>query len=121
MIYILEFIKSEINKVNLFSADMILTFEDSEISKKQYSFLKNHLDQYEWYIENGYSMTSETLYEESSGMLLISLDIIIPERLMPKGIDNLTQMIRDHIYKFPKFYERIFNYTQNEKEKEIKY
>jgi hypothetical protein len=102
---ILKFIKSEIKKVILYSADMILTFEDN-ISKQQYSFIKNCLNKYEWYINDEYSMNTETIYNESSGMLLIALDIIIPDRHMPKNTDNLTQMIKDHINKFPKFYKQ---------------
>ena len=116
---ILKFIKSNIKKINLFSADMILTFEDNKISKKQYSFIKNHLDNYEWYIDDEYSMTSETIYDESSEKLLIALDIIIPDRLMPKENNSLIQMIRDHINRFPKFYKMNMELYKPEKEKEL--
>ncbi len=116
VIYILKFIKSEINKVILYSADMILTFEDNKISKKQYSLLKNHIDKYEWYMDYEYFMTSETIYDESSGMLLIALDIIIPERLMPKDDVNLNQMIKHHINRFTKFYKQYMELHQPEKE-----
>jgi hypothetical protein len=116
---ILKFIKSKICKVTHFSADMILTFEDSRISKKQYSFIKNHLDNYKWYINDEYSMTSETIYDESSERLLIALDIIIPYHLMPKENNILIQMITDHLHRFPKFYERNIELFKPEKEKEL--
>ena len=120
VICILQFIKSEIKKINPFSAYIKLTFEDRKISKEQYSFLKNHIDQYEWYINDEYSIISGTLYNESSGMLLIVLNIIIPERLMPKDEKNQTQMMTDHIKKFPKFYERHIQLHYPEIEKKLK-
>jgi hypothetical protein len=52
-------------------------------------------------------------------MLLIALDIIIPYRLMPKENNILIQMIKDHIHKFPKFYERNMELYKPEKEKEL--
>jgi hypothetical protein len=119
VICILKFIKSKIRKLSLFSTDMILTFEDRKITKNQYSFIKNHLDKYEWYIDDEYSMTSKTIYNESSGMLLIVLDIIIPDRLMPKDDDILTQMIKDHFNRFPSFYERNLHLYKPEKEQEL--
>lgn len=59
-----------------------INLEDS-INKKQYSLIKNHLNKYEWYIDNEYSMATETIYDEYSGMLLIALDIIIPKVSCP--------------------------------------
>lgn len=115
---ILKFIKSEINKVKAFSTDMVLTFGDKGVSKKQYAFLKKRLDQYNWYIDDDYSMISETLYEESSEVLLIAMVIIIPDRLMPKNNEVLTQIITENINRFPKFYERITQQFNPDKEKE---
>jgi hypothetical protein len=102
---ILQFIKSEINKIKPFSTDMIFTFEDTGVSRKPYSFLKK-LDQYNWYIDDNYSMISETLYKESSGILLIALVVVISDRLMPKNNEDFTQIITEHMNRFSKFYER---------------
>ena len=63
---IIKFIKSEIKITYRFSVDLILTFEDTKISKEQYSFAKNELNKYDWYINDEYSMTTETMYKESS-------------------------------------------------------
>lgn len=52
-------------------------------------------------------MISETMYEESSETLLIAIVIIIPDRLMPSNNEVLTQIITEHINRFPKFYKRI--------------
>ena len=120
VICILQFIKSEIIKINPFSASIKLTFEDNRISKEQYSFLKNHLDQYRWYIDDEYPIISETIYNESSGMLLISLNIMIPECLMPMDVKNQTQRMTDHINKFPNFYEKHIQLHYPEIEKKIK-
>jgi hypothetical protein len=97
---------------------MVLTFGDKGVSKKQYAFLKKRLDQYNWYIDDDYSMISETLYEESSEVLLIAMVIIIPDRLMPKNNEVLTQIITENINRFPKFYERITQQFNPDKEKE---
>ncbi len=115
---ILQFVKSEINKIKPFSTDIIFTFEDTGVSKKQYSFLKNRLDQYNWYIDDDYSMISETMLEESSEILLIAIVIVIPDRLMPKNNDDLTQIITEHINRFPKFYERITEQFNPDNEKQ---
>ena len=117
---ILKFIKSEIKITYRFSVDLILTFEDTKISKEQYSFVKNELNKYDWYINDEYSMTTETMYKESSGMLLIALDIIIPNHLKPKDENVLTQMITDHTNKFLKFYERHMQLHYLETEKKLK-
>ena len=117
---ILKFIKSEIKIKYRFSVDLILTFEDTKISKEQYSFVKNQLNKYDWYINDEYSMTTETMYEESSGMLLIALDIIIPDHLKPKDENILSQMITDHTNKFLKFYERHMELHYLETEKKLK-
>ena len=120
VICILQFIKSEIKKIYPFSANIKLTFEDRKISKEQYSFLKNHLDRYRWYIDDEYPIISEVIYNESSGMLLIMLNIMIPECLMPNYMKNQTQMMTDHIKKFPKFYERHIQLHYPEIEKKLK-
>jgi hypothetical protein len=97
---------------------MIFTFEDKGVSKKQYSFLKKRLDQYNWYIDDDYSMISKTLYNESSEVLLVAMVIVIPDRLMPENNDVLTQIITENITRFPKFYERITQQFNPNKEKE---
>ncbi len=61
-------------------------------------------------------MKSETIYDESSEMLLITLDIIIPERLIPKENNILIQMIIDHINRFPKFYKNNMKLYQTKKQ-----
>ncbi len=117
---ILKFIKSEIKIKYRLSVDLILTFEDTKISKEQYSFVKNQLYKYDWYINDEYAMTTETMYKESSGMLLIALDIIIPDHIKPKDENILSQMIKDHSNKFLKFYEKHMQLHYLETEKKLK-
>jgi hypothetical protein len=52
-------------------------------------------------------MISETLYEESSEILLIAMVIVIPDRLKTKDNEVLIPLITEHINGFPKFYGRI--------------
>lgn len=117
---ILKFIKSEIKVTYRVSVDLILTFEDTKISKEQYSFVKDQLNKYDWYINDEYAMTTETMYKESSGALLIALNIIIPNHIKPKDENILSQMIRDHSNKFLKFYERHMQLHYLETEKKLK-
>ena len=117
---ILKFIKSEIKVTYRVSVDLILTFEDTKISKEQYSFVKDQLNKYDWYINDEYAMTTETMYKESSGVLLIALNIIIPNHIKPKDENILSQMIRDHSNKFIKFYERHMQLHYLETEKKLK-
>ncbi|WP_424715650.1 hypothetical protein [Methanobacterium sp.] len=117
---ILKFIKSEIKVTYRVSVDLILTFEDTKISKEQYSFVKDQLNKYDWYINDEYAMTTETMYKESSGALLIALNIIIPNHIKPKDENILSQMIRDHTNKFLKFYERHMQLHYLETEKKLK-
>ena len=63
-------------------------------------------------------MISETMYEESSKTLLIAMVIIIPDRLMPENNEFLTQIITEHINRFPKFYKRITQQFNPDNEKE---
>ena len=117
---ILKFIKSEIKITYRSSVDLILTFEDTKISKEQYSFVKNQLNKYDWYLNDEYAMTTETMYKKSSGMLLIALDIIIPNHIKPKDENILSQMITEHSNKFLKFYERHMQLHYLETEKKLK-
>ena len=52
-------------------------------------------------------------------MLLIALDIIIPDHFMPKDQKNLIQMLKEHINKFPKFYERFMQFYNPEAEQKL--
>jgi hypothetical protein len=65
-------------------------------------------------------MITETNYKESSGMLLIALDIIIPDHIMPKDENILSQMITEHNNKFQIFYERHMQLHYLETEKKLK-
>ena len=63
-------------------------------------------------------MITETLFEESSEILLIAMVIVIPDRLKPKNNEILTQIITEHINRFPRFYERITQQFNPDNEKQ---
>ena len=63
-------------------------------------------------------MITETLYEESSKILLIAVVIVIPDRLKPKKNEILTEIITEHINRFPRFYEKIIQQCNQDNEKQ---
>ena len=48
------------------------------------------------YIDDEYSMISESQYDESLRIFLIGITLIIPDRLLPNDDDKLEKIILDH-------------------------
>jgi hypothetical protein len=112
----LRFIKCEIGLTKPFATDMHLKFEDSKINLEQYTFLNSRLDNYNLYIDNEYSMTSETQFDENLQRSSIKITLRIPNRLMPKSAEETKEIMIVHIDRFLNFYDRYnksFKYKQN--------
>lgn len=117
-VLLLKFSGCEITITKPFATDINLKFKDRSVSIEEYILLNNRLDKYEWYLESEHSMASKMEYDESSGILLIGITIIIPNRLMSKDAAKIKQLIKDHEDRFQKFYERTilsFNYKKRKK------
>lgn len=95
----------KINKTRPLATDLFLKFECKDVSAEQYDFLKDRLDSYTLYMDNEYSLESETQYDEYSKFLLIRITISIPDRLMPKDIETGSEIIIEQIKLFRTFYE----------------
>ena len=95
----------QINKIKLAETNISATLEDPEVHPEQYTFFKKRLKTYRLYINNEYAFKSQMKYEESSQLLNIRINIIIPEYLIPKDPEKAKETIMDPIDVFQKFYE----------------
>ena len=95
----------KINQKKPVTTDLFLKFEDNPVNNDQYTFLKDKLDTFKFYINNDYSMESEIQYNEVSEILIIGITIIIPDQFMPEDFEKCTEIIMNKINLFLNFYE----------------
>ncbi|MBP2045293.1 hypothetical protein [Methanobacterium aggregans] len=97
-----------LGKTKPFATDIILKFEDNNVSEYKYRFINPKLDDYILKLPTGWKMISDTQYNKVTGSLLISIIITIPDNLVPKGnLLDSVQIFADHIKGFREFYERL--------------
>ena len=106
----------QINKINIEASNISVTFEDSDVHIEQYKFLKNRLNRFKFYINSEYSLKSEIQYDESSQLISIGLDIIIPNQYLPDDPNKTNEILMEPINTFQILYD-----AQNEiyKQKDI--
>lgn len=102
---IIKLVDIKINNKKSEATDLSLKFEDNNVNKDQYTFLKDKLDTFKFYIDNDYSMISEIQYDEFLELLIIGITIIIPDQFMPKDFEKCTEIIVDKMNLFRNFYE----------------
>lgn len=102
---IIKLVDIKINNKKSEATDLFLKFEDNNVNKDQYTFLKDKLDTFKFYIDNDYSMISEIQYDEFLELLIIGITIIIPDQFMPKDFEKCTEIIVDKMNLFRNFYE----------------
>jgi len=101
----IKLVDVKINKIKNESTLVSIKFEDKDISKKQYKFLKNQLYKFKLYINKEYSMKFDTQYDKLLKLFLIDLNVIIPNYLIPKDPEKSTETIMEPIMVFQLFYE----------------
>jgi hypothetical protein len=100
-------------KIKSDKTDLLLLFETDGISRVQYKYLIDKLDDFKSYISAEYLVNSKTHYDRCSGNLLIELILTIPNDIVPKDVKR-GPVIDDIINKFIKFYEsQIENLNRN--------
>jgi hypothetical protein len=95
----------QIDKIELAATNISATWEDPEVQPEQYSFLKDRLNTYKFYINSEYSLKSEIEYDESSKLLYIEINIIIPEQYIPDDTKKANEILMDPINTFQLFYD----------------
>jgi hypothetical protein len=95
----------QINKITLAASNISVTFEDSKVKIDNYKFLKNRLSRFKFYINSEYSLKSELQYDESSELLSIGLNIIIPTQYLPDDPNKTNEILMEPINTFQMFYD----------------
>ncbi len=95
----------QINKIKLAETNILVKLEDNEVHKEQYTYFKNRLQTYKFYINSEYTFKSEMEYVESSQLLSIQINIIIPNHHIPNEQEKANETIMDPIGVFQTFYE----------------
>ena len=75
----------QIKKIKLDATNILVRLEDNEVHPEQFTFFKNRLKTYKFYINSEYAFKSQMEYDESSQLLSIEINIIIPESSHTKG------------------------------------
>lgn len=102
----MEFRKLEVlDKTKPVATDIALVFEDTNVNKEDYEFLNSKLEDYNLEIDSELKMTSDTRYDEYSGSFIIGVVITIPDSLIPNDVDELGEMMINHVKKFNGFYD----------------
>jgi hypothetical protein len=95
----------QIEKIKLAETNIFATLEDSEVQPEKYFFLKNRLNTYKFYINSEYSIKSKIEYDESSKLLSIGINIIIPDNYIPEDTKKANEILMDPIDTFQLFYD----------------
>ena len=87
----------------------VYLFEDRIISKKQYEFLEERINEYKPEVVEGYEIKSpELIFDDDSMILLIMITAIISVFPESKNFDTVTAKLECEIEgDFPKFYENL--------------
>jgi hypothetical protein len=95
----------QIEKIKLAETYISAKLEDPEVQVEQYYFLKDRLITYKFYINSEYSLKSEIEYDESSKLLSIGINIIIPDHYIPDDTKKANEILMDPINTFQLFYD----------------
>jgi hypothetical protein len=95
----------QIEKIKLAGTNISAILEDPEVQPEKYYFLKDRLTTYKFYINSEYSIKSEINYDESSKLLSIGIDIIIPDHYIPDDTKKANEILMDPINMFQIFYD----------------
>ena len=97
------------------TTDILLRFRDNEVTKEQYNFLNDQLDNFILDGDSKYSVAIDMNYDEFKKILIIRLILCIPDK--PEDV-NLEQIINTHSYNFIEAYEKdmkLYNNKLNNK------
>ncbi len=93
--------------------------EDPAVQLEQYYFLKDRLTTYKFYINSEYSIKSKINYDESSKLLSIGINIIIPDNCIPDDTKKANEILMDPINTFQIFYDAQNKIYERKQQKNI--
>ena len=96
---------TKIQRINTKTTEMLLTFEDIGLKPEQYTHLTGRLDSFKLYLNSEYLTKFEYNYDKTSEQFLIKLTVIIPDHLMPIGINKAPDVSKDITDLYKIFYE----------------
>ena len=102
---LLKFLDVKMNEIKPGCTEVLLKFDDNEVSQEKYVSLKEGLKSLECYMDNDYSIKLGLDYDEYSEQLIIEVTILTPEHLMSKDIETAIKLFMDHLGTFEDFYK----------------
>lgn len=104
-IKVLKFLEVKMNEINPSLKEILIKFNDSAVSKEKYVFLNDRLENIKFYMDDEYSIKINLDFDEYSEWLLIEVNILTPDNLMPKDIETAIKIFMDHLNTIQNFYE----------------
>ncbi len=101
----LKFLEVKMNEINPSLTEILIKFDDSAVSKEKYVFLNGRLENLKFYMNDEYSIEISLDFDEYSEWLLIAVNILTPDHLMPKDIETAIKIFMDHLGIIQNFYE----------------
>ncbi|HEX7466957.1 MAG TPA: hypothetical protein VF324_00020 [Methanobacterium sp.] len=95
----------KIEKIELTTTNLSVTFADSEVPPERFIFFKDILNKYKFYIKSEYSLKTELQYDKSSQLLTIGIKLIVPNQYLPNDPNKANEILMEPINTFQLFYE----------------
>ena len=102
---LLKFLDVKMNEIKPGCTEVLLKFDDNEVSQEKYVSLKKGLKSLKCYMDNDYSIKLGLDYDKYSEQLIIEVTILTPDHLMPKDIETAIKIFMDHVDTFQNFYK----------------
>ena len=101
----LKFLDIKMNEIKPTLTEVLIKFNDSNISKEKYEFLNERLENLKLYMNDEYTVKFRTNFDEYTEGLLIEVIILTPDNLMPKDFETAIKIFMDHLNTIQNFYE----------------
>ncbi len=97
----------KIEKIELETTKISAIFKDPEVTNEKYNFLNNQLSRYKFYLNTEYSFKYELRYDNSSKLLSIYINKIIPDKYIPADPNKANEILVEPINTFQMLYDTL--------------
>ena len=101
----LKFLDIKMNEIKPTLTEVLIKFNDNNISKEKYEFLNDRLEDLKLYMNDEYTVKIRTKFDAYTEWLLIEVIILTPDHLMPKDFETALKIFMDHLNTIQNFYE----------------